>query len=188
MNRNQTDPRPCAAVEPTPSAPTDLPPLNPVAQAVLDDWDDPSLSEADLARRHHLSIETLFHISQTPAFRSALAVRRHIRADRTACMLERVMHQAVQVLSALSVRSPDSNAAAKEIRLATQDLLRLRASGPDTDDAMPPPPPQRPRSDARRADAQPARGASPSPIVSPIGAASGQAPEQGDATGANQVA
>jgi hypothetical protein len=121
MNTTQTRPAPAAGL---------FRPLSSLARAILADWDDPGLSELALAARHGLTIEALHAQARAPAFRAALAVWRELRADRLLFLLARAEAHAARVLTALASREPDSNAAAKEVRLATKDLLRLLAPFP----------------------------------------------------------
>jgi len=181
MNTTQTSSPPPVA-EPSSTAIV-LPALTPLARAILADWDDPRLSELALARRHGLSLEALYAHSQTPAFRSALALRRRIREDRRAALLTLALDHAAEVLTTLSARQPDTNAAAKEIRLALKDLLRLR--GPKFPGAGGILPPDRPQGDAScGADLQSAS-SSPSPTSSPAGKLACEVPERSEGGGGN---
>ena len=194
MNTNQTAPPPPAA-EPSTNAVV-LPALSPLARAILADWDDPSLSELALARRHGLSLEALYAHSQTPAFRAALALRRRIREDRRAALLTRALDHAAEVLTTLSARQPDTNAAAKEIRLALKDLLRLRGPTPPTRPTPPghahdessnrgvPQPPDACGPDLCGADLQSAS-SSPYPTSSPAGKLACEVPERSEGGGGN---
>jgi len=126
MNTTQT--RPTHAAGP-------FRPLSPLARAILADWDDPGLSELALAARHGLTIEALHAQARSPAFRAALAAWRALREDRLPYLAARSEALAARVLTALASREADSQAAAKEVRLATKDLLRLLAPFPNASPA-----------------------------------------------------
>ncbi len=112
-----------------------LPALSPLARAVFADWDNPAISELQLAERHALTLEALDHLAQTPAFQAALAQRRRLRQQRLESYLQSAQDHAAQVFIHLSSRPPDSTTAAKEIRLALKELLRLRGGPPDAQPA-----------------------------------------------------
>jgi hypothetical protein len=127
MNTTQTPPL-AVRSQPNPSART-LPALPSLTRAILADWDNPAISELELAERHGLTLEALYHHSQTPAFRAALGFRRRLRDERRESYLQHAQDHAAEVLATLSKRPPDSIAAAKEIRLALKELIRLRSLG-----------------------------------------------------------
>ncbi len=128
MNTTQT--RPPAARPQPPSPSSTLPALPPLTRAILADWDNPAISELELAELHGLTLEALYHHSQTPAFRAALGFRRRLRDERRESYLQLAQDHAAEVLATLSKRPPDSIAAAKEIRLALKELIRLRSLNP----------------------------------------------------------
>ncbi len=132
--------------------------LSPLARAILADWDDPDLSELDLATRHGLTLETLQTHTRTTAFRAALEILRELRAARRPFVLARAEAHAAQILTTLTARDPASATAAKEVRLAVKDLLRLVSLG-----AGGILPPDRPKGDARGADFQSAIPRNPQP-------------------------
>lgn len=174
MNTTQTRPTPAAGP---------FRPLSPLARAILADWDDPGLSELALAARHGLTIEALHAQARSPAFRAALATWRELREDRLPFLNARSEALAARVLTALASREPDSNAAAKEVRLATKDLLRLLAPFPGAGVTLPPDRPEadaptipgagafqapdRPEADPRGADLHSASRAQPEPPETP---------------------
>jgi hypothetical protein len=94
-------------------------------RALLADFDNPDLSELDLARRHALTLDELHALTDAPAFREALALITQIRAVRRPLLIARAESHAVQILTALTARDPNSATAAKEVRLAIKDLLGL---------------------------------------------------------------
>lgn len=126
MNTTQTRP---PAARPQPPSHTSSPALPPLARAILADWDNPAISELELAERHGLTLEALDLYTQTPAFRAALGSRRRLRDERRESYLHRAQDHAADILTALSNRPPDSATAAKEIRLALKELIRLRSLG-----------------------------------------------------------
>jgi hypothetical protein len=159
MNTTQTRPTPAAGP---------FRPLSPLARAILADWDDPGLSELALAARHGLTIEALHAQARSPAFRAALAAWRALREDRLPFLNARSEALAARVLTALASREPDSQAAAKEVRLATKDLLRLLAPCPRAGGAGGNLPPDRPEADPScGADLQSASRAQPEPPETP---------------------
>jgi hypothetical protein len=118
-----------------------VPALTPLAQSLLADWDDPDLSELDLARRHGLTLDRLHAQAAAPAFRAALALLRDLRESRRPLIIARAEALAAQRLTALTARDPTSATAAKEVRLAIKDLLHLLGAGGLQ-------PPDRPKGDA----------------------------------------
>jgi hypothetical protein len=97
--------------------------------ALLADFDDPDLSELDLARRHGLSLDELHATVNTPSFQHALSRLRDIRAVRQPLLRARAEARAAEVLTNLTSRDPTTATGAKEIRLALKDLLRLLGAG-----------------------------------------------------------
>ncbi len=127
----------------TPPAPT----LSPLAHALLADLDHPDLSELDLCRRHGLTLDELRTQARAPAFRHAVSIIREIRELRRPLIQTRAEADAARTLSALTARDPTSATAAKEVRLAVKDLLRLLgASSPGAGAFQAP---DRPKGDAR---------------------------------------
>ena len=162
-----------------------FPDLSPLARAILADWDDPRLSEVTLAARHALSIDALLAQAVAPSFQAALAKRRALRELRRRDLLARAEDQAAEILAALTTRPPDSNAAAKEIRLAIKDHHRLLTPDPGAGASQPS---DRPQADPRGADLQSASRAQPelpSPTSSPAGGAAGEVPERSEGGGGN---
>ncbi|MCC5823749.1 MAG: hypothetical protein LAT64_14150 [Phycisphaerales bacterium] len=105
------------------------PALSDLAHALLNDWDDPDLTELDLCRRHALALDELHaHAARLP-FQQALALIRGLREVRRPFVLARTEAHAARTLTALTERDPASATAAKEIRLAVKDLLRILGAG-----------------------------------------------------------
>lgn len=100
-------------------------PFSVLTEALLADFDNPDLSELDLAHRHALTLDELHAITDAPAFREALSLITQIRAVRRPLLIARAESHAVQILTALSARDPTSATAAKEVRLAIKALLTL---------------------------------------------------------------
>lgn len=110
MNTTQTNPAPA---------------LSPAAHAILADLNNPDLSTLDLCRRHALTLDQLRDTLAQPAVRRALAIIRQIDELRRPLIIAKAHADAACTLTALAARDPDSTPAAKEIRLAVKDLLRL---------------------------------------------------------------
>ena len=99
--------------------------LSPAAHTLLTDFDDPDLSELDLADRHGLTLDQLRSAAAAPAFRHALAIIRELQALRRPFILARAEADAAHTLTTLTARDPTSATAAKEVRLAVKALLDL---------------------------------------------------------------
>jgi hypothetical protein len=136
MNTTQTLPAPSAlftALQPPPAAPSPetspaphpVPALPAPHQALLADFDDPDLTTLDLARRHALTLDDLAAIAAAPAFARALALLRALAEVRRPLQIARAEARAAETLTALTARDPTSATAAKEVRLAVKDLLKL---------------------------------------------------------------
>lgn len=123
MNTTQTAPPAAAAIGA--QAPSPVPALPAPHQALLADFDDPDLTELDLARRHGLTLDDLAPIVAAPAFARALALLRALREVRRPLQRARAEARAAEILSTLAAREPTSATAAKEARLAVKDLLNL---------------------------------------------------------------
>lgn len=122
MSTTQTPPPPAGGTRP---ATNPVPALPAPHQALLADFDDPDLTELDLARRHALTLDGLAAIAAAPAFARALALLRALREVRRPLQRARAEARAAETLTALAARTPTSATAAKEARLAVKDLLNL---------------------------------------------------------------
>ncbi|MCC5822225.1 MAG: hypothetical protein LAT64_09550 [Phycisphaerales bacterium] len=137
------------------------PTLSSLAHALLADLDDPHLSELDLCRRHGLTLDQLRAEARRPAFRHAVSIIRELRELRRPLILARAEADAARTLAALTARHPTSATAAKEVRLAVKDLLKLLGAAGFQ-------PVDRPQADALGGAAfQPANRPQADPLASP---------------------
>lgn len=121
--------------------------------ALLRDWDDPTLNEAELCERHGVTPDQLRALAARPDFAHDVKTLRAVREIRRPHVRTRSRDLVLARLCALIQRDPDSATQAKENRLAVKQLLTLL----DNTNTTPDPREQRPaaeRIDRRRPEAR----------------------------------
>ncbi|MCC5822571.1 MAG: hypothetical protein LAT64_03230 [Phycisphaerales bacterium] len=140
------------------------PRLEPLIDAVLADWDDPTMTGARICARHEITPEQLHAIAALPRFRETVAHLDAIRALRRPHVESRARADLFRSLTAIIQQDPTTASKAKEIRLAIKQLLTL------VDGAGGSLPPDRAQPDAPKPPATPTRirtAPTPSPIQPP---------------------
>lgn len=131
--------------EENPLAELDADRIDELTNALLEDWDCPTMTALGLCRAHRATLAQVRAISQTPRFRAALDDLRAIRDARRQDQDARVRATAVDRLVYLILHDPSTASYAKELRLAVKTLLSLTdpaQTRPASDDAHPAQDPQ----------------------------------------------
>lgn len=105
--------------------PTDATRTTQLHAALLRDWDDPTINEAELCERHGLTPDRLRAFAQRPDFARDVETLRAVRRMRQPDVESRSRELVRASLCALISRDPASAAQAKETRLAVKQLLAV---------------------------------------------------------------
>ena len=101
------------------------PRLDKLIDAVLADWDDPTMTGARISARHGITPEQLEAIARLPRFRETLARLDAIRDLRRPHVEARARSDLFRSLNTIIHQDPTTASKAKEIRLAIKQLLAL---------------------------------------------------------------